>query len=285
IRRSDPVRRVVSFLALVASLVVAVPTGPGPSAAPGDTTAPDLGRATARVTDDAGILKAREQARLERYLAKVEKALGVQMAVVTVETTRPQSIEEFAVRQFEQWGIGGARSDEGLLVVVAVADRKVRFEVGYGLEGVLPDGRVGGIIRSILTPAFREGSYGAGLLAGLVEAARFIAEEKGLPPPLPDEGDAPPPAPRERFPVWLIFVGLFIVLQVIAAISRGGGGGRGGRRRRRNSGLDSIFWSTGGFGGGSSGGGFGGFGGGASGGGFGGFGGGASGGGGATGSW
>lgn len=283
-------RRVALLLALVASLVVAVPEGPGPSpatAAPGDTTAPDLGRATAYVTDDAGILKARQQGRLERYLVKVEKELGVQMAVVTVETTKPQSIEEFAVRQFEQWGIGGAKSDEGLLVVVAVADRKVRFEVGYGLEGVLPDGRVGGIIRSILTPAFRAGDYGGGLLGGLVEAARFIAEEKGLPPPLPDEGDAPPPPRGERLPVWLIFLVLFIVLQVIAAIMRGGGGGRGGKRRRRSGSLDPVFWSMGGWGGGSSGGwgGGGGFGGGSSGGGFGGFGGGASGGGGATGSW
>ena len=275
----------VTFVLVVAGFAAAAPA----HAAPGDSTAPDLGAAQAYVTDDAGILKAREQGRLERYLGKVERTLGVQVAVVTVETTRPQSIEEFAVEQFEKWGIGGAKADEGLLVVVAMSDRKVRFEVGYGLEGVLPDGRTGGIIRSRITPAFREGRYGEGLLAGVVEAARYIAESKGLPPPLPDDAEAPAPRRSSDIPFWVWVLLAFIVIQVLAAISRGGRGGRGGRRRRSGS-FDPIFWSGGwgggsGWSGGGGGWGGGGFGGGSSGGGFGGFGGGASGGGGATGSW
>jgi uncharacterized protein len=263
---------------------------PAAWAAPGDTVAPELGAARAYVTDDAGILKAGAQGRIERYLEKVERELNVQMAVVTVPTTRPGTIEEYAVELFEQWGIGGARADEGLLLVVAVNDRKVRFEVGYGLEAVLPDGRAGGIIRGKITPAFREGDYGGGILAGLVEAARFIAEAAGKPPPLPDDG--PPATPRETgpdLPWWLILILAWIVLQILVSMFRGGGGGGRGRRRR-GGGFGPFVW-TGGGGFGSGGGGFGGgwggggFGGGASGGGFGGFGGGASGGGGATGSW
>lgn len=273
-------RRVLSFSALAFTLCLALAGGIGPGsaggparalAAPADTTAPDLGAARAYVTDDADILAPAEEARIERYLGKVDRELGVQFALVTVQTTAPQSIEEYAVRQFEKWGIGGAKEDEGLLLLVAFRDRKVRFEVGYGLEGVLPDGRVGGIIRGQITPGLRAGDPGGALLAGLVEAARFVAESKGLPPPLPDDGPAPRTR-RERGPsrLGLLFL-IFIVFLVLA--SRFGGGGRGGRLR----GGGPMMWG-GGFGGG-------GFGGGSSGGGFGGFGGGASGGGGATGSW
>ncbi len=256
------------------------------SLVPADTTAPDLGRAQAYVTDDAGVLKAREQGRIERYLGKVERALGVQFALITVSTTQPQSIEEYSVKQFEQWGIGGARQDEGLLLLVAVEDRKVRFEVGYGLEGSLPDGRVGGIIREQIRPALQDGRFGDGLLAGLVEAARFVAVDKGLPPPLPDDSPAPPPAESGRVTVVTVLFFAFIAFIVMSRIV--GGGKRGGGRRRGPDiftlgGLGGGGFGGGGWSGGSSGGG--GFGGGSSGGGFGGFGGGASGGGGATGSW
>jgi uncharacterized protein len=270
-------RLVVAGVLLLAAL--AVPGARPVLAAPGDSTAPDLGRPQAYVTDDAGILEAGEEARIERYLGKVERELGVQFALITVQTTQPQTIEEFAVRQFERWGIGGKKLDEGLLLVVAFADRKVRFEVGYGLEGTLPDGRVGGIIREQIRPAMREGRYGDGLLAGLVEAARFVAGEKGLPPPLPDDGPAPQER-RERTPPRLVFILFLVILLMLMALGRGGGGGRRGRRH------GPVIFTTGGWGGGFGGGfGGGGFGGGASGGGFGGFGGGASGGGGATGSW
>jgi uncharacterized protein len=243
-----------------------------------DTVAPELGAPRAYVTDDAGILSAREELSLDRYLGKIERELGSQFALVTIATAQPRTIEEVAVELFADWGIGGAKADEGLLLLVAVTDRKVRFEVGYGLEGVLPDGRVGGIIRERITPDFRRGDYAAGLEAGLVEAARFVAESKGLPPPLPDDR----PAPRKRrpasVPLIVILVVLFMVVSLIMGSINGGGGGRG--RRRRRSGWEPFIlgsgWGGGGFGGGSSGGG---------GGGFGGFGGGMSGGGGATGSW
>ncbi len=253
--------------------------GAGPAqAAPGDTTAPDLGRARAYVTDDADLLAAGDEARIERYLERVDRELGVQFALVTIATAKPQRIEEYAVELFRDWGIGGAEDDEGLLLLVAVQERQIRFEVGYGLEGDLPDGRVGGIIRGIITPGMRAGDPAGALLGGLVEAARFVAEAKGLPPPVPDEA----PAPRKRrersipLPIPLAFVLVLLLVLVIAGNSRP-------RRGHRGPFIDSGGWG-GGFGGGGFRGG-GGFGGGSSGGGFGGFGGGASGGGGATGGW
>jgi len=83
-------------------------------------------------------------------------------------------------------------------LVVAFPDQQVRFEVGYGLEGTLPDGRVGGIIREQIRPAMRDWRYGDELLAGLGEAARYVAEDEGLPPPLPDDGQAPEQDRRKR---------------------------------------------------------------------------------------
>jgi uncharacterized protein len=202
---------------------------------------------------------------------------------VTIPTSGDETIEEYAVKLFEAWGIGDREKDEGLLLLVAVADRAVRFEVGYGLEGVLPDGRVGGIIRGQIIPRFRAGDFAGGMEDGLVEAARFVAESKGLPAPVPD--GAPRQVARrgeDGNTNALVFV--LIGILVLAALFSG----RGSRGRRRRSSLP-WWWFGGPWGGGgggwSSGGGFGGFGGGGGGGGFGGFGGGASGGGGATGRW
>ncbi len=249
--------------------------------------APELGRPNAYVTDQAKLLTRAEILRIDRFLGKVERELGAQFALVIVPTTGPKPIEETAVELFERWGIGGRKSDEGLLLMVAVLDRKIRFEVGYGLEGALPDGRAGAIIRQKITPAFRSGQFATGLLDGLVEAARYVAEDKGLPPPLPD--DRPAPARRDRrSTTFVILLLVFIVALLLFAMiaGRGGRGGRGRRVLRRGTVISPGGWTgrSGGWdwGGGGSGGGFGG---GASGGGFGGFGGGASGGGGATGGW
>ena len=233
----------------------------------------DLGPPQAYLTDRAGVLDATERARLERELAGIERALQVQFAVVLVPNVAPGTIEEFAVRLFERWGIGGAARDEGLLLVVAVEERSVRFEVGYGLEGALPDGRVGGIIREHILPRFRDGGYAAGIQAGIAAAAGFVAEAKGLPPPT--EVPAVParrPQRRERTSPGVLVVVLVAII-VLGSLSRG-------QRRGRRGGFGGPWYGGpfGGFGGG-------GFGGGGFGGGFGGFGGGASGGGGATGRW
>jgi uncharacterized protein len=231
------------------------------------------------LTDVAGTLVAGDRAHIEAYLEKVEQTLGVQFAVVVVPTVKPASIDEFAVRLFEKWGVGGKAQDEGLLLCVAVEDREVRFETGYGLEGALPDGKLGGIIRAHIVPRFRAGDYAGGILDALVEAARIVAESKGVAAPVPDGvvGRRRPARPESANQL-LVFL---LVIVAIAVLRSMRAGGRGGRGRRGGWGHGGGPWYGGGFGGG----GFGGFGGGGSGGGFGGFGGGASGGGGARGSW
>jgi uncharacterized protein len=230
----------------------------------------DLGRPQGYLTDEARVLDSEARHRIENYLAAIETALQVQCAVVTVPSVAPGTIEEFAVKLFETWGIGGAKKDEGLLLLVAVEEHQVRFEVGYGLEGVLPDGRVGGIIRQQIVPRFREGDYAGGILDGLAVAAEHIATAKGLAAPQPSGGRPPPRQRREGLPPSTLVLVLVAVI-VLASL------GSGSRRRRRRGGFGGPW-----YGGWTSGGGFGGGGGG---GGFGGFGGGASGGGGATGRW
>jgi uncharacterized protein len=221
--------------------------------------------------------------RIEAYLQKVQDSLQVQFAVVTVPTVEPLTIEEYAVRLFETWGIGGAARDEGLLLLLAVQDRQVRFEVGYGLEGALPDARVGTIIRRTMTPRFQAGDFAGGVLDGLVEAAAHVAEDKHLPAPRPDgRVRRPRTTSRPESPSFLALLVLgIIVFAVVSSMAQRGGRGRRGRDPWRGRWYDGGFggpWGGGGFGGG-------GFGGGGMGGGFGGFGGGASGGGGATGHW
>jgi uncharacterized protein len=162
-------------------------------------------------------------------------------------------------------------------------DKKlVRFEVGYGLEPILTDGRAGGIIRNTIRPAFRSGDFDEGLTQGVVEAMRYVAEARNKPLPLPDGKPAPTRRSKGMPPI-LVFVIIIVILWVLMS-------SRGSRRSRRWGGRWGgpgpwIGGGMGGFGGGSWGGGGGGFGSGSSGGGFGGFGGGASGGGGATGGW
>jgi uncharacterized protein len=234
---------------------------------------------TGYVTDVANVLDARERAAIESYLEQVDRALGSQFAVVIVPSVQPASIEEFSVKLYERWGVGDRERDQGLLLCVATVDRDVRFETGYGLEGALPDGKLGGIIRSRIVPRFRQGDYAGGILDAMVDAAAEVAESQGVAAPLPGAGSRTPRAVTQRkLPSGLVLVIIFIVLAI--AISSSGSGGR----RRGGWGGGGGPWYGGGFGGGGFGG-FGGFGGGGSGGGFGGFGGGSSGGGGASGSW
>ena len=221
------VRGMILLLSLLALAFAPLQSRAQAQGAPADSSAPvHLGTARAYVTDDAGALSAAGRERVERYCGKVERTLGVQFAVAVIPRLGSETIEEFAVRQFQEWGVGGAKQDEGLLLAIAVADHKVRFEVGYGLEGSLPDGRVGGIIRQVITPAFRAGDFDGGVLDALVEAAKYVAEDKGLPPPLPDDQPAHARSRGKPVPFWVALLVLVIVMMVLSSLSRGGGGAR-----------------------------------------------------------
>lgn len=234
---------------------------------------------TGYVVDEAGLLTPETVARLTAVCDELDTKTECQIGIAVVRSIAPLEIEDYAVRLFEQWGVGSQTLDEGVLLVVAEQERRVRIEVGYGLEGILPDGRVGGILRSEVVPHLRHNDWNAGVAGGVVALARVIAEDRGV--TLASlEGDwvpqaAPEHRPRRRGAIAAILP-LLLAFFLISIFS----GGRRRRGRGRGSLWPWIFF--GGFGGGSFGGG--GFGGGSfgGGGGFGGFGGGGSGGGGAS---
>jgi uncharacterized protein len=238
------------------------------------------------VNDFANVIDAASEREIERRVLALQQASGDIVVVATVPTFQPYAdIKEYAVKMFENQGrgIGERGKDNGLLIVVAVEDRKVGIEVGYGLEGFVTDGFSGQTIREAILPRFREGQYGAGLLSGVTRVVNRIAEGRNVQlQDVPREVPVSNPAPSPGDFADAIKVVLFILFLIFIV-------SRNSRRRRRswgvgpwsgwNSGVGPFGTGSGGFGGG-----FGGFGGGG-GGGFGGFGGGRSGGGGASGGW
>lgn len=230
------------------------------------------------VNDFANVMDAGSEAAVERYCGDLERATGAQVAVVTIDTLNGQPIEDAANTLFRQWGVGKKGRDEGVMLMLAVRDRKSRVEVGYGLEPILPDGFVGSVLRE-MRPSLQEGNYGAAIQAGVSEIGQRIADAKGVTVQrtMPRRSQ-PEPAHGGGIPGPLILLGVLLLFWILSR--RGGGGGF-----LTGMILGNMFGRRGGWGGGSGwgGGGFGGGGGG--GGGWGGFGGGDSGGGGASGSW
>jgi uncharacterized protein len=240
---------------------------------------------TGTVNDFAKVIDESSERELDRRIQSLHRATGDTVVIATVQTFQPYAdIKEYAVKMFENQGrgIGDRGKDNGLLVVVAVEDRKVGIEVGYGLEGFVTDGFAGQTIREAILPQFRQGQYGRGLVAGTTRVISRIAEGRGV--QLQDvPREVPAPAARSGQDFAHALRVLLFILFIIFMLSR--------RSRRRrywgvgpwsgwNSGVGPFGSGHGGFGGG-----FGGFGGGGGGGGFGGFGGGRSGGGGASGGW
>lgn len=143
---------------------------------------------TARVTDQTGTLTREQQAGLERMLQEFEARKGTQIAVLMVASTKPEPIEQYALRVGEQWKIGRKKVDDGAILVVAKDDRALRIEIGYGLEGVLNDATASRIIREVIVPRFREGDFYGGINAGLDRMMRLI---DGEPLPAPQKSASP----------------------------------------------------------------------------------------------
>ena len=122
---------------------------------------------TGRVTDNADILSRDTRRAIAESLKAHEQKTGNQIAVLTIRSLEGESIEEYAVAVFNAWKLGQKGKDNGILVVVAPNDRRMRIEVGYGLEGILPDGLAGSIIRTVMTPQFKTGNYNVGIQAGI----------------------------------------------------------------------------------------------------------------------
>jgi uncharacterized protein len=265
----------------LACVLVAIVLSAGTAFAQPDSTA--IPPAVGFVNDHAGLLTESMRARLESFLDQVRKKTGAEFAVLTMRSTAPEEPSVYKTQVFERWGLGRAGEDDGLLMLVAVEEREVRFETGYGLEGALPDAWQSRLVRREVAPRFREGQYEEGIRVAVLATAARIAGEKGV--TLTWDGrELRYREPSGRLPGWVrILILVTVVVIVIAAMrSQSGGPGTpfGGRRFRR--GMWYGGWG-GGFGGGLGGGfGRGSFGGGGS---FGGFGGGHSGGGGGGGSW
>jgi len=235
------------------------------------------------VNDFARVLDAATQARLNDLCVQVEQKAHAQIAVVTVKSLDGQDVVSYAVALYQRWGIGKKGSDRGVLILLATQDRKYWTTVGYGLEPILPDGKVGGFGRESV-PLLRNGDYAGAVTLMTSRVASVIAQDAGVTlenqPSLAATRQRPAPGGGVGAVV-AIFILFFIVISILSAIFRGGRGGGG------LGFLLGLLLGSGGYGGGRGGyggGGFGGFGGGG-GGGFGGFGGGSTGGGGAGGSW
>jgi uncharacterized protein len=226
------------------------------------------------VSDFAGVVDAAAKQDLEQYCHRVEDATGAQMAFVTLTTLEGEPVEDFANDLFRRWGIGKKGKDEGVLLLLVIADRRSRLEVGRGLEPVITDGTAGALLRD-MRPALQQNQYGAALGTAAHALGERIAASKGVRIP---EQYTPKQRVREQpaeFPLGAV-LGILFVFFLLSMIGRGrgrrGGGGGGGflpglilgsmMNRPRYGG-----YGGGGFGGYDSGGGFGGFGGGDSGGG------------------
>lgn len=266
----------------------------------------DVPPLSGRVNDLAGLLSAAERQRLEEELAAFERETSHQVVVLTVPTVGGEDIAAFALRVVENWKIGHTGLDNGVLIAVAAGDRLARIEVGYGLEGVIPDAVAARILREVMIPSFREGRMGEGVARGaaaVMQAARGEAVHFDRRPRLPGPAAEDPfsvamfcgivggilGAALARTARWMAaavgaataFLLAMLLLQtvplagfssLVGGVFGAGGGGFGPIGRRGRGGIHRF---PGGFGGGYGGGLGGGFGGG--GGGFGG--------GGATGRW
>jgi uncharacterized protein len=136
----------------------------------------------AAVTDLTGTLTAQQSADLDARLKAWAQQKGSQVAVLIVPTTKPETIEQFSIRVAEAWKIGRKGSDDGVIVVVAKEDRSVRVEVGYGLEGAIPDAIARRIVEEIIVPRFRGGDFYGGLSEGVTSIIKLVEGEK-LPAP------------------------------------------------------------------------------------------------------
>ncbi|GAA3947742.1 TPM domain-containing protein [Allohahella marinimesophila] len=222
---------------------------------------PEFPELTGRVVDQADMLPPPAEARVSQLLQNHEAATTEQLVVVTLPDLQGQAIEEFGYQLGRAWGIGQADSSNGALLIVAKEERKIRIEVGYGLEGRLTDAQSKVIIDQIITPAFKRGRFAEGIENGVAAIIQVLG---GTPvatrTPQGAQGEKPTPS---------IVAGILFIMLTLTYLF--GGGGRGGGKRRGMGGLlaGAVLGSVlsrggggGGFGGGGFGGGGGGFGGG-----------------------
>ena len=230
----------------------------------------DLGAPQGYVNDYTNTLTANQKSILESKLTIFEKESSNEIAVVIIDSVKEDYIENFAVKLFEDWKIGKKKQDNGVLILVAISDRKMKIEVGYGLEGSLTDVQSSWIINNIMKPRFREDRY----YEGIDESVDKIIDITKGEFEVPANVNRAPRSSSTAFVVIILIIQIILVIAILRLILSKSKG------RKNSSGSSNSSTSWGGWSSGSSS-----SGGGGSGGGFGGFSGGRSGGGGASGSW
>lgn len=243
---------------------------------------PDIPRLEKRVTDLTNTLSANQQAVLEDKLAAFEQLKGSQIAVLIIETTSPDEIEVYSIKVAEQWQLGRKDIDDGALLLIAKNDRKMRIEVGYGLEGAIPDITANRIINEFIRPHFKQDDFFAGINSGL---DKIISVVDGEPLPSPkstidgDIGDIIPvlfflyilgnflgqsisrlfgaavgsglAGTVTFFLTQSLFGGIVVgIVMLLMILSSGPGGGGSGHYRNGSSSYGGYSRSRGGFGGG-----------------------------------
>jgi uncharacterized protein len=224
-------------------------------------SAQDMPKPTGFVNDFAGVIPDAMENRITALCSELKQKTGAELAVATIQDLGDSTIEDYASELFEQWGIGEKGKDNGVLILLAVSNRKIWIEVGYGLEPILPDGKVGGILDQYAVPYLSRDDFGNGLASVTAAVAVTIANDAGV----SLTGQTPyaqrsPAANRVNKRSGIVLIIVFIILMIVTrgrilpwllffimmSGGRGGGGSFGG------GGFGGGF---GGFGGGSSGGG------------------------------
>ncbi len=214
--------------------------------------AADFPKPAGWVSDYAGAMDEASRGKTEAVIRELEQKTSAEIAVVTIRKLEGGTVESYAAGLLSAWGVGKKGKDNGVLILAAIEDRRMRIEAGYGLEGILTDGKTGAILDRYVVPQFKAGNYGEGLFQGTLAVASVIAKDAGveITGGLSVEPERPRPSPlkttvRILFLIILFFIFIrnpFLLLLLLGGGGRGGGGG----------GFGGGF---GGFGGGSSGGG------------------------------
>ena len=209
---------------------------------------PDFPKLTGRVVDAAGILAPETRTRIDGKIKAHEDRTGDQLVVATVPSLQDLTVEDYANRLARAWGIGQKKTNNGVLLLVAPKERKVRIEVGYGLEGALTDALSKTIITTAVTPRFRQGDFSGGVEAGVDAILPILAGDA-------DEWQRRAPVREDAVdPVTVIFW-IVVIIALVIVLTRMNGGGR----RGRGGGFVVIPGPSGGWSGGFSDGGGGGF--------------------------
>jgi len=183
-----------------------------------------------RINDNAGLLSQASENELEAYLTELESVSGIQVALLTIPSLSGENLETYSLQVAEEWRLGDKKGDNGVLLLIALDEREIRIEVGYGLESVLTDAKSGFIIRDFIVPEFRKGNYSGGIVAGIhtigevVSGNLTITDEQIENSKSNDGGGVP------------IFALVFLAVFIVGFIGR-----RGRHRRRGVSPLGAFF--------------------------------------------